>query len=238
MTSTSVDRPPSVWEDLLEVCFSPRAVFERRRETVAFGLAMVILTVLTAAVYFATRSGFDPVLDLMVKQQIGEILRTNPQMTAEQASGAAGMLRGTTVASIILFPLLMPLVAGLLLWVIGKFFESKAEFGAAIMVATYSYVARFLGFVVSSLLAVVLPEDQIRSFFSITLSLARFLDPDTTSVGVLGAAARLDIFLLWQTVIIGIGMAVMGRIGTGRGVAIAFTVWALGFVMLIPALIS
>lgn len=238
MTSTPVDRQPSVWEDLLEVCFSPRAVFERRRETVAFGLAMVILTVLTAAVYFATRSGFDPVLDLMVKQQMGEILRTNPQMTTEQVSGAAGMMRGTTVASIILFPILMPLVAGLLLWGVGKFFESKAQFGAAIMVATYSYVARFLGFVVSSLLAVVLPEDQIRSFFSITLSLARFLDPDTTSVGVLGAAARLDIFLLWQTVIIGIGMAVMGRIGLGRGMAIAFTVWALGFVMLVPALLS
>ncbi len=238
MTSTPVDRQPSVWEDLLEVCFSPRAVFERRRETVAFGLAMVILTVLTAAVYFATRSGFDPVLDLMVKQQMGEILRTNPQMTAEQVAGAAGMMRGTTVASIILFPILMPLVAGLLLWVIGKFFESKAEFGAAIMVATYSYVARFLGFVVSSLLAVVLPEDQIRSFFSITLSLARFLDPDTTSVGVLGAAARVDIFLLWQTVIIGIGMAVMGRIEAGRGMAIAFIVWALGFVTLIPALMS
>ena len=238
MTATPVDRPPSVWEDLLEVSFSPRAVFERRRETVAFGIAMVILTVVTAAVYFATQSGLDPVLDLMVKQQMAEILRKNPQMTAEQLSGAAGMMRGTTAAGIILFPILMPLVAGLLLWVIGKFFESKAEFGAAIMVATYSYVARFLGFVVSSLLAVVLPEDQLRSFFSISLSLARFLDPDTTSVGVLGAAARIDAFLLWQTVIIGIGMAVMGRIGTGRGMAIAFTVWALGLVMLIPALIG
>jgi hypothetical protein len=238
MTSTAVDRAPSVWEDLLEILYAPSAVFARRKETVAFGLALVILTVLTAVVFFATKSGFEPVLDAMVKQQSAEVLRQNPQMTPEQLSGAAGMMRGGTIATMLVYPVLGSLLIGLLLWAVGKLFNSKAGIGAAMMVATYGYVPRFVGFVVSSILAVLLPEDRITSFFSISVSLAQFLDPATTSMGVLGSAARFDVFLVWQTIVCGIGMSVLGGISRGRGLAVAFTVWALGFVLLIPALLS
>jgi hypothetical protein len=122
--------------------------------------------------------------------------------------------------------------------VVGKFFDSKLAIGAAVMVATYSYVPRFIGFIVASLMAVLLPEDQITSFFSISLSPARFLDPATNSIGVLSVLARLDLFLIWQTVIAGIGISVLGGVSRGRGMTVAILVWLLGFIPLIPALLK
>lgn len=229
---------PSIFEDLVDILYQPAAVFERRRETVAFGLAILILTALSAVVFFATKSGFDPVLDVMVKQQSAEILRTNPQLTPEQLSASTGMMKGGIIGTMLAYPLIIPFLAGLLFWVVGKFFESKLALGAAVMVATYSYVPRFIGFIVSSLMAVLLPEDQITSFFSISLSPARFLDPATNSIGVMSVLARLDLFLIWQTVIAGIGISVLGGVSRGRGMTVAFLVWLLGFLPLIPALLK
>ena len=235
---TAKSSNPSIFEDLVDILYQPAAVFERRRETVAFGLAIVILTALSAVVFFATKSGFDPVLDVMVKQQSAEILRSNPQLTAEQLAASTGMMKGGIIGTMLAYPLIIPFLAGLLFWVVGKFFDSKLAIGAAVMVATYSYVPRFIGFIVSSLMAVLLPEDQITSFFSISLSPARFLDPATNSIGVLSVLARLDLFLIWQTVIAGIGISVLGGVSRGRGMTVAFLVWLLGFLPLIPALLK
>lgn len=228
---------PSVLEDLVDILYQPGVVFERRRETVAFGLAMVILTVLTAVIYFATRSGFEPVLDAMAKQQIQEILRQNPTLTEEQLAGSKGLMKWGTVGAILAYPLVGPLLVGLLLWVFGKFFGSKAAIGAAVMAATYAYVPRLLGFLASSLMAVLLPEEQVTSVFSVSLSPARFLDPGT-GVNLLGAAARLDLAILWQTAICGIGISVFGGVSRAKGLAIAGIVWLLGFLPLLPGIIA
>lgn len=228
---------PSILEDFVDILFQPATVFERRRETVAFGLALVILTVLSAVVVIATRSGFEPVLDLMVKQQTAEALRANPELKPEQMEGMVGTFKFGILATMVAYPLVAPLIVGILLWAIGKFFESRLAIGAAIMVATYAYVPRFLGTVVSGLLAVLLPEDQVTSIFSVTLSPARFFDPATTSIGILSLLARFDLFILWQTVVAGIGVSVLGGISWGKGMAVSFAVWFLASLTVLPALL-
>lgn len=228
---------PSVLEDLVDILYKPAAVFERRREYVAFGLAMVILAVVSGLVILGTKSALEPVLDAMAKQQVAEILKQNPQLTEEQLQGTRGMIRMGTMGTMLVYPVIAPLLIGLLLWVVGKFLESRAGLAAAIMVATYSYVPRLIGTIVVAGLALLLPEGQDTNFFSLSLSPARFLDPATTSVGVLGALARLDLFILWQTVLAGIGISVLGGISRGRGMVAAFVVWALGFLPLVPALL-
>jgi hypothetical protein len=230
--------PPSVWEDLLEVVYAPRAVFERREKYVAFGLAMVILAVVATGIFFATKSALEPALDGLVKQQVAEAIRKNPQLTEEQMQGAIPVIRATTAGFILASPVVLPFLAGLLLWVVGKFFDSKAGLGAAVMVATYAWVPRLLGLVAAGVMALVLPEDQVKSFISLTFSPARFVNEETTSVGMLGLLARADLFIIWQVVIQAIGMSVLGKISTAKGAIIAIVVWILAMLPLIPALIS
>lgn len=229
---------PSAWEDLLEVVYAPRAVFQRREKSVAFGLAMLILAVVAAGIFFATKSALEPALDGLVKQQIAEAIRKNPQLTEEQMQGAVPMMRGTTIGFILASPIVLPLVTGLLLWVVGKFFDSKAGLGATVMVATYAWVPRLLGLVAAGVMALVLPEDQVKSFISLTFSPARFVNEATTSVGVLGLLARADIFIIWQVVIQAIGMSVLGKISVAQGAIIAIAVWLLALLPLIPALMG
>lgn len=230
--------PPSAWEDLLEVVYAPRAVFQRREKYVAFGLAMLILAVVAAGIFFATKSALEPALDGLVKQQIAEAIRKNPQLTEEQMQGAVPMMRGTTIGFILASPIVLPLLTGLLLWVVGKFFDSKAGLGATVMVATYAWVPRLLGLVAAGVMALVLPEDQVNSFISLTFSPARLVNEATTSVGVLGLLARADIFIIWQVVIQAIGMSVLGKISVAQGAIIAVAVWLLALLPLIPALMS
>jgi hypothetical protein len=239
MTSPSpAPSPPSVWEDLLEVVYAPRAVFQRREKYVAFGLAMLILAVVATGIFFATRSALEPALDGLVQQQVAEALRKNPQLTEEQMQAARPMIRGTTVGFILASPVVFPLLAGLLLWAVGKLFDSKAGLGAAVMVATYAWVPRLLGLVAAGIMALVLPEDQVKSFISLTFSPARFVNEATTSVGVLGLLARADLFIIWQVVIQAIGMSVLGKVSTASGAAIAIIVWVLAMLPLIPALMG
>lgn len=44
---------PSLFEDLLDVLYQPAAVFERRRDTAAFGLALLVVTLLIVGLSFA-----------------------------------------------------------------------------------------------------------------------------------------------------------------------------------------
>jgi len=232
----SSDRLPSVWEDLLEVVYAPRTVFRRRVGYEAFGLAMVILTVVSAAIFFATRSTLEPVFDATLKQQIAEAMRQNPQLKEEQLQGAQGMMRAGIAGTIMAAPIFIPLLSGLLLWVVGKFFESKAGIGAMLMTATYAYVPRLLGFVAGGVMAAFLPEERLTSFFAISLSPVQLVDQSTTSLGIMSALARCDVFILWQTIIEAVGVSVLGKIPMGRAAAIAVAVWALGMVPLIPAI--
>lgn len=236
--SKTADKPPSVWEDLLEVVYAPRAVFQRREKYVAFGLAMVILTVVSTAIFFGVKSTLEPVFDATVKQQVAEVLRQNPQLKEEQVAGMTGWMRGSIAGIILIAPVLLPFLAGLCLWLVGKFFDSKAGPVAAIMVATYAYVPRVLGFVASGIMALVLPEDQLKSFFSISFSPARLVDQDATSPGLLGLLARADIFIFWQVAIQTIGLSVLGKISTGKAAAIAIIVWLLGMLPLVPAILK
>lgn len=60
---TTVSVPStSLWEDVLDVFISPVELFRRRADG-RFGHALVMLLVLTALIYFATRAAMQPIYD-------------------------------------------------------------------------------------------------------------------------------------------------------------------------------
>jgi hypothetical protein len=64
--------------------------------------------------------------------------------------------------------------------------------------------------------------------FRISLSPARFLDPDTSSAMTIALLSRLDVFTIWVTVLLAIGLSVTGRIPRSRAAIAAGLVWLLG----------
>lgn len=227
MTTPATDRPPSMWEDLLEVFYAPTAVFQRRRETPAFGLALVLLVIIAVILTIVFKTVNEPIMDAEASRGMAAAMKQNPQMTEEQVNQGKKFFGNFAPIIVGVYFLIAPLLVGLCLWLVGKLVESKAQLGQMMMVATYAMFPRLLEAIVNSVQVLLLPEHLITGRFSVTLGVGRFLNPDTQQV-LISILGRVDLFTLWVTFICAVGLAVMGKITMGRAAVAATIVWALG----------
>jgi hypothetical protein len=227
MTAPTTDRPPSVWEDLLEIFYAPTAVFERRRETPAFGMALIIFLVLILGLSIAFRTTMQPIFDAEFDRGMAQAMKQNPQLTPEMMAKGREMGEKFMYVGVAGYALLAPVIIGLCLWLAGKLVESKAAVGQMIMVATYSMFPRVLEGIVNAVQALVLPEDALTGRYSVSLGLGRLLDPDSQLM-LIAILGRIDVFTIWITVLMAIGLSVMGQIPRSRAAIAAAVVWCIG----------
>lgn len=239
-TAATPAKPAALWEDLIDIFTSPVAVFTRRRDG-RFWLALVVFTVLGAVGFAAARPAMQPFFDRQVAAQEAK-LDANPQLSAEQREAAKRQVRGvmqsplTLVFGVVALPVTL-VVGALVLWLVGKGFGSGASYGQALAVTSVAGIPRAVLGLFGAGAAVALGR-QIEFTHQLTIG------PGTVAgdVGpVLGAVLqRLDIGILWQTVLMGIGLSLMGRvlrradgpavegeISRGKGLAAAAIVWLL-----------
>jgi hypothetical protein len=69
----------------------------------------------------------------------------------------------------------------------------------------------------------------------VSFSLARFMNPDTSSAVAVALASRVDLFTIWITVLLAIGLYVVGKIPKQQAYIAAGIVWLLGAV---PAILG
>lgn len=156
------------------------------------------------------------------------MMRVNPEMTSEQMAQGRGFFE--TFAPVIFavsFPLVV-ILTGVVLWVTGKLFDAKEPLTAAIMVATYSQVPRLVQFLINAAQALLISPEKITSVHSVSLSLARFMDPTTAQPVLLALASRVDLFTIWITVLLAIGLHVVGRIPKQSAAIAAAITWLVG----------
>jgi len=89
-------------------------------------------------------------------------------------------------------------------------------------------VPRVVEGVVNRVEGLFIDPSNLDSRYSLTLGLGRFFDPDTTSPLLLGLIGRIDLFTIWITVLIAIGLAVTGKISRGKAAIAAAIVWLAG----------
>lgn len=221
------ERRPSLWEDLLEIFYAPKAVFERRRETPAFGLALLLFAILLVVLTVAFQSITEPVFDAELKRSMAQAMKQNPQLTPEMTAQWAKGAQKFVYVGVGFYGLVIPLMLGILLWFVGKLLDSKAQIGQAMMVAVYAMYPRVIEAIVNAVQLLVMPEDSITSRFSLSLGPGRFLNPDTQQL-LLAVVGRIDVFTIWITVLMGIGIMVMGRISKEKAIIAATIIWAIG----------
>jgi hypothetical protein len=61
----------------------------------------------------------------------------------------------------------------------------------------------------------------------------RFFDPETTSPALLALLGRIDVFTIWVTVLLVIGLSVTGKIPRAKAAIAGVIVWFLGAVPLL-----
>jgi cation transporter-like permease len=114
------------------------------------------------------------------------------------------------------------------LWLVGKLFEAKESVTAAIMIATYSEVPRLVQILTNAAQALVMSPESLNSINSVGFNLARFMNPDTASPVMIALASRVDLFTIWITVLLAIGLHVVGKVPKQQAYIAAAIVWVIG----------
>jgi len=216
----------SLLDDFMDIFYAPSAVFARRANA-GFWIPLLIISVLLGVIFFANRDLIDPIMEAEFARGMAKSAQAG-KMTPEQME-AARKVTGT-IGMIFAFvgPPIAMLLLGVVIWIVGKFFDAKQTMNAAIVVAVFSYVPRVVEGIVNRVEGLLIDTSNLNSRYSLTLGLGRFFDPDTASPILLGLVGRIDVFTIWVTVLVAIGLAVTGKISRGKAAIAAAIVWLVG----------
>ena len=219
--------PASRWEDFMDIFYAPSQVFARRANS-GFGIPMLVVTVLVGIIAMANSGVMQPIMDAEFSRATAATMRDNPQVTAEMMERGRGF--GETIAKYGAFVFVPAGIffTGLALWLFGKLVDAKEHLSAALMVAAYAFVPRILEAVLAGVQGLVLDPATLDGRFKLSFGLGRFLDPDTASPVLLALLGRVDLFTIWVTVLLAIGLAVTGGIPRSRAAIAAALVWVFG----------
>jgi hypothetical protein len=226
MTTAAAPRSSSIFEDIVEIFASPAQVFARRKGR-GFWLALLIYAVITAALVIGTRPLMQPVFDALWPQMLAQIQAKNANITPEQLTAIRHSQPIIFMVSIIVISPITVLVVGLLLWIVGKLFDAEQSLGNSMMVATFASFPRILAWVAGALILLVMDPAKVTSQWSATPSLAHFVNGAQQPV-VAALLARVDIFTIWTTVLLAIGLSVTGNISRKKAAYAALIVWIIG----------
>lgn len=202
-----------LFEDLIEVFYAPGKVFDRTRDA-KVGMYLLVTSVIVAVILFATKGlmmpYFDAQFDLTAKMSAAK-----GQPLPEGARGAATW---SIMAMSILFAAVGPFVNGFFLTLGSKIIGVPLTFARASVIAVLAGMPRIISWLSVSVQGLMLSDPStVRSLSDASIGPARFVDPETTSPAVLALLGGLDLFRIWQIVLMGIGISVVARVSRTNG---------------------
>lgn len=217
----------SLWEDFVDIFYAPSSVFARRANG-QWGMPLLFLVVAGTVLFFLTKNAMQPIMDAEFARQSAEAMRKNPNLTTEQLESGRKFFE--TIGPVIFLVILTISIigTGLILWLVGKLFDAKESVAAALMIAVYSEVPRVVQVLVQAAQALFMSPESLNGQYSVTLSLARFMDPDHASRMALALASRVDLFTIWVTVLLAIGLHVVGKVSRQQAAIAAAIAWVVG----------
>jgi hypothetical protein len=220
-------KPASRWEDFIDIFYAPASVFARR-STSGFGIPLLVVTVIIGVIFIANSGVMQPIMDAEFSRGMAAAMKKNPAITPEMMQ--KGRAIGETFAKIgaFVFVPIAIFLTGLVLWLIGKLFDAKESLGAALMVTAYAYVPKILESVLTGVQGLLMDPASLNGRYKVSLGVGRFLDPDTASPMLLALLGRVDVFTIWVTVLLAIGLSVTGRIPRSKAAMAAVLVWICG----------
>ena len=220
----------SIAEDYIDIFHAPSQVFARRSAS-GFGLHLLLVSLVSAALAFANRGYMRQVFAAEGDRTVAKMTAANPQMTAEMAertrsmSEASGMFFGYIGTPIML------LVMALFVWALARWVAgARISYGQSALITTLAWIPRLVGTFLTTIQVALMDTSGESSMFGLSASPARFMDPETTNPKLYGIAGSFDVFAIWFTILIGIGIAVIGRVPRSKGYIAAGAFFVLGLI--------
>jgi len=216
-----------LWEDFVDIFYTPSSVFARRADG-KFGMALLLLIAVGTVLVFLTKNATQPIMDAEFARQTAAAMRKNPNLTAEQMASGRGIFETFAPIFFAVGLTVAVLLTGVVLWLVGKLFDAKESVTAAIMIATYSEVPRLVQILTNAAQGLIMSPESLNSMNAVAFNLARFMDPDKASPVMIALASRVDLFTIWITVLLAIGLHVVGKIPKQQARIAAGITWLVG----------
>lgn len=223
---TSAPEKASLVEDLIDIWFTPSAVFARRAEG-GHWAPFFVVTVLLAALYFASIGMMQGMFDAQVALAIQEATARNPNITGEQIEGMRKVMEVSMRYGGLVFMPVILLALGLVVMITGKVMGGTIDFGKAVMIASLAYVPRVLEMLLVSVQGLVMDTASWTGRYQFSWGVGRFLEPDMKQ-GLYNFLGRIDLFTLWITILIAIGLVQAAKVEKAKAYLGAAAVWVLG----------
>jgi hypothetical protein len=231
-TTASVATPPaqsSFWEDLIDIFFAPAGVFRRWQYRSAWP-PMLFVALAIGVIVALTFATLEPVIDAEMVRGVVQSAKARgaPAPTADQLAimRKFGMPVAQYGSSIII--LVTMFIVGSVSYVVGLLFKSKQAYNAALVVAGWAYMPRVLGTVANGIQGLLMDVSQMKTVQALSLGPVRFFDPDTTNPLLFQLLGRLDLMVIWETVLLAIGLYVTGKISKSNAALFGLAIWFVG----------
>ena len=222
-TASEAQEKAARWEDLIDIYFSPRQLFQRRAED-KVGPPLIMLLIFGIVVYFI----MTPVNAMIMRAALAADPQGAEALAAMESMEGLGTVMQIFGAIAVPIQYLISIVSGaLLLWIGGKVFGIQAGFSKMLLIATYAAFVIPIWTLASGLLMYLHGEAGLDILRHGSIGLARFFGG--TEAGPLQTAllAPTELFAVWRAVLWGIGVAVVCKADRGRAVGLAGVTWLL-----------
>ena len=227
--NTPVPPPPPAawWEDYVDLMYAPSDVCARRAQS-GFFVTMVIVTMLFGLIGLANAGVMQPIMEAEFHRATAVAIRQNPQ-----AAAMMGKMQsiGETSAKIggFIYPPIGIFLTALALWLVGKITVGSTQtLAAAMMVTSYAYVVKVLESIAGGVQAMLMDPASLTGRYKVSLGVGRFFDPDATSPVLLAVVGRIDVFTIWFTILLAIGLSTTGKVTRQQAAIAAVVLWIVG----------
>ncbi|HJQ40560.1 MAG TPA: YIP1 family protein, partial [Thermoanaerobaculia bacterium] len=208
----------------IDVFYAPSKVFARREKS-GFWMHLVVIAVLTALFAFASRAVFSQIFDAEFARGTAKAMAENPRLTPEMMDRMKPIQE--KVAQVVIYAItpIIILFTALLVWLVSKAVSAKLTYTQAAMIVCIAWVPRLVGGLLGAIQVLIMDTSNVTNMFGLGFSPARFMNPDTMNLKLFTFLGAFDVFSLWYAVLIGIGVAVMGKVPRSKGFIVTAVVF-------------
>ena len=217
-------------EDFINIFIKPSEVFEHNRNK-GFAMPALLQMVVWVVLAVALKNLMQPFIDADFARGMAKAAAKAAASGQPMPANATAMAEKFKDVGSYALPLIAPwinaLVGGAFISFAAKIFSAPMSYSQGATISAWAYMPALLGTIATAVMGVVLDTDTIRGMSDGQLGPARFVDPATTPPVLLALLQRIDLFAIWEIVLAGIGISVVGRISRMNGILGAISAWAL-----------
>ena len=228
-----METTPSTHDDvgivgrIVRVFYAPAETFEAVQRGHS-KLDWVVPILLAAIVSVGSTYMTQPIMQKIQSKALAEMSASKdmtPEQVAQQREVMKTMSGVTETATLVMVPVMtfvMAFIFAGVLLLIGRFaLGGDISYGQMLSLQAYTMLITVPQNIVLT------PIRQARESIMVTLGPGLLLDKDLLATYAGRVINGIDIFMIWQVVVTGIGLAILTRAGLGKTLGILFAIWAL-----------